>query len=186
MWHTCKTGDLGSIPWKGEWQPIPVFLPGESRGWRSLAGYSPWGRRVRDRATSLYTNIFNEEKLWPQEGALSLAKPRSTLGWKPVIQPNWVCLAAGSKANLLTQVIIKERASFIAGTKQGVQATSAERPELTPQRFSGKYFRRQDERGFVDMCDHLVDILLIGWWCNQESISSAFWFQPIWILPTCE
>ena len=63
MWHTCKTGDLGSIPWKGEWQPIPVFLPGESRGWRSLAGYSPWGRRVRDRATSLYTNIFNGEKL---------------------------------------------------------------------------------------------------------------------------
>ena len=25
-------------------QPIPVFLPGESHGQRSLAGYSPWGR----------------------------------------------------------------------------------------------------------------------------------------------
>ena len=24
-----------------EWQPTPVFLPGESHGWRSLAGYSP-------------------------------------------------------------------------------------------------------------------------------------------------
>ena len=23
-------------------QPIPVFLPGESHGQRSLAGYSPW------------------------------------------------------------------------------------------------------------------------------------------------
>ena len=24
-----------------EWQPIPVFLPGESRGRRNLVGYSP-------------------------------------------------------------------------------------------------------------------------------------------------
>ena len=26
-------------------QPTPVFLPGESQGQRSLAGYSPWGRK---------------------------------------------------------------------------------------------------------------------------------------------
>ena len=31
-------------PWRREWQPTPVFLPGESHGQRSLAGYSPWGR----------------------------------------------------------------------------------------------------------------------------------------------
>ena len=28
-------------PGKGEWQPTPVFLPGESHGQGSLAGYSP-------------------------------------------------------------------------------------------------------------------------------------------------
>ena len=28
-----------------EWQPTPVFLPGESHGWRSLVGYSLWGRK---------------------------------------------------------------------------------------------------------------------------------------------
>ena len=32
------------IPWRRAWQPTPVFLPGESHGQRSLAGYSPWGR----------------------------------------------------------------------------------------------------------------------------------------------
>ena len=32
--------DVGSIPWKRAWQPTPVFLPGESHGQRSLAGYS--------------------------------------------------------------------------------------------------------------------------------------------------
>ena len=34
---------VGNIPWRREWQPTPVFLPGESHGQRSLAGYSPWG-----------------------------------------------------------------------------------------------------------------------------------------------
>ena len=28
-----------------DWQSTPVFLPGESRGQRSLAGYSLWGRK---------------------------------------------------------------------------------------------------------------------------------------------
>ena len=25
------------------WHPTPVLLPGESHGWRSLVGCSPWG-----------------------------------------------------------------------------------------------------------------------------------------------
>ena len=29
-----------------EWQPTPVFLPGESHGHRTLAGHSPWGRNT--------------------------------------------------------------------------------------------------------------------------------------------
>ena len=27
--------------WRREWQPTPVFFPGESHGQRSLAGYNP-------------------------------------------------------------------------------------------------------------------------------------------------
>ena len=30
------------IPWRGAWQPPPVFLSGESSGQRSLAGHTPW------------------------------------------------------------------------------------------------------------------------------------------------
>ena len=36
------------IPWRRAWQPIPVFLPGESHGQRSLAAYSPWGLKESD------------------------------------------------------------------------------------------------------------------------------------------
>ena len=36
------------ISWSRKWQPTPVFLPGESHGQRSLAGFSPWGRKELD------------------------------------------------------------------------------------------------------------------------------------------
>ena len=39
---------VGKIPWRRKWQPIPVFLPGESHGWRSLVGYSPRGCKELD------------------------------------------------------------------------------------------------------------------------------------------
>ena len=38
---------VGKIPRRKAWQPIPVFLPTESHGQRSLLDYSPWDRRVR-------------------------------------------------------------------------------------------------------------------------------------------
>ena len=34
---------VGKILWRRKWQPIPVFVPGEFHGQRSLVGYSPWG-----------------------------------------------------------------------------------------------------------------------------------------------
>ena len=39
--------------WRREWQLTPVFLPGESHGWRSLAGYSLWGRKESDTTERL-------------------------------------------------------------------------------------------------------------------------------------
>ena len=36
------------IPWRRKWQPTPVFLPGKSRGQRSLVGYSPQGCNESD------------------------------------------------------------------------------------------------------------------------------------------
>ena len=32
---------VGKIPWRGAWQPTPVFMPGEFHGQRSLVGYGP-------------------------------------------------------------------------------------------------------------------------------------------------
>ena len=40
-----------------------VFLPGESHGQRSLAGYSPWGRREWDTTDRLSTATLEETKI---------------------------------------------------------------------------------------------------------------------------
>ena len=39
---------VGKTPRRKAWQTTPIFLPGESHGQRSVAGYSPWGRKESD------------------------------------------------------------------------------------------------------------------------------------------
>ena len=46
-WRCRYNTWIKKIPWRRAWQPTLVFLPGEYHGLKSLAGYSPWGRRVR-------------------------------------------------------------------------------------------------------------------------------------------
>ena len=45
---------LGKILWRRKWQPTPVFLPGESHGWRTLVGYSPRGHKESDMTERLH------------------------------------------------------------------------------------------------------------------------------------
>ena len=53
-------------PLERGWEPTPVFLPGESHGWRSLAGYSPWGHRVRHNwaTDTLCISIYVDKCVW--------------------------------------------------------------------------------------------------------------------------
>ena len=43
MQETGFDPGVRKVPWRKEWLPTPVFLPGESHGQKSLAGYSPCG-----------------------------------------------------------------------------------------------------------------------------------------------
>ena len=45
-------------PLKRKWQPTPVFLPGESHGWRSLVGYRPRVAKSRTRLSD-FTFTFS-------------------------------------------------------------------------------------------------------------------------------
>ena len=78
---------VGKIPWRMAWQPAPVFLPGESHEWRSLAGYSPSGHKESDMTEQLSTHTH--ATLWWEKAtsqrkvsalwlALHLCGPHST------------------------------------------------------------------------------------------------------------
>ena len=40
--------------WRRQWQPTPMFLPGESQGRGSLVGCSPWGHKESDTTEQLH------------------------------------------------------------------------------------------------------------------------------------
>ena len=46
--------ELGRYPGEGNATPLQYSLPGKSHGWRSLLGYSPWGRKESDRTEQLH------------------------------------------------------------------------------------------------------------------------------------
>jgi len=54
---SANAGDVGLIPgfgktsWRMKQLPTQVFLPGKFHRQRSLAGYSPWGRKSWTLAT---------------------------------------------------------------------------------------------------------------------------------------
>ena len=60
--------ELGRFPGEGNGQPTLIFLPGESHGQRSLAGYSPWnspGQNNGVGSLSLLQGIFPIQGLNP-------------------------------------------------------------------------------------------------------------------------
>ena len=91
----ANAGDLrnaSSIPGWGRspggrraWQPIPVFLPGESHGQRILAGYSPWGHKESDATeqagTPFCTVLFERATVFqPSEWEVMLELSSKSFG----------------------------------------------------------------------------------------------------------
>ena len=62
------------IPWRREWQPTPVFLPGESHGQRSLAGYSPWGRKESEMTEQTHVLGFALKLTYSNCSVLSVSE----------------------------------------------------------------------------------------------------------------
>ena len=54
---------VGKIPWRRVWQPTPVFLPGESRGWRSLEGTVHRVPKSQTRLNRLSTHALVNDSL---------------------------------------------------------------------------------------------------------------------------
>ena len=46
--RTSSLSLFSIMNWRRKWQPIPVFLPGESQGQGSLVGFRLWGHTESD------------------------------------------------------------------------------------------------------------------------------------------
>ena len=55
---------VGKIPWRREWLPTPVLLPGEFHGQRSLVGYSPWSCKESNATEQLTLYHFSQFQLY--------------------------------------------------------------------------------------------------------------------------
>ena len=51
---------LEDPPKRREWLPSPIFLPGEFRGQRRRAGYSPWGHKESDTTEQLTCSLSSQ------------------------------------------------------------------------------------------------------------------------------
>ena len=81
---------VGTILWRREWLPTPVFLPGESHGQRSLVGCSPWGHKESDMTERLNTFTFRQDKgfrgaEWGSQGDVTWW--RNLMGMEPWWEP---------------------------------------------------------------------------------------------------
>ena len=59
LWNNIKCTNIciiwiPELQWRRQWQTTPVLLPGKSHGWKSLVGYSPWGRKESDTTERLH------------------------------------------------------------------------------------------------------------------------------------
>ena len=72
------------IPWRRKWQPSPVFLPGESHGWRNLVGYSPQGRKESDMTEQLHFTSFSPfcscRQSFPASGSFKMSQLFASCG----------------------------------------------------------------------------------------------------------
>ena len=104
---------MATHSWRRKWQPTPVFFPGKFHGWRSLVGYSPWGRKESDTTERLQKmspintltlrNSENEEQTDNVNLCKNLKKQEMLLLVALVIDPD------GSKIICVTYIISKTK-----------------------------------------------------------------------------
>ena len=64
IWETWVQSLAQEDPWKRKWQPIPIFLSGESHGQSSLVGYSPQDGKESGTTEQLRLYIVKTFHVW--------------------------------------------------------------------------------------------------------------------------
>ena len=88
--YQCRRPRFGSwvrkIPWRKEWLPTPVFLPGEFHGQRNLMGYGPWDHRESDMTERL--SMHTQPRLQSLLNKILRGNPTSTSYGNCCVRPS--------------------------------------------------------------------------------------------------
>ena len=89
------------IPWRREWQPTPVFLPGRPHRQRSLVGSSPWGHKESDTTECVCVNEYIHTHNYLGKSKTQPLNKSQLLGWdglRPCLMklPDYVSGARGT------------------------------------------------------------------------------------------
>ena len=108
--------------WKRQWHPTPVLLPGKCHGWRSLAGYSPWGCKESDTTKQLHFLSFS----YPVDKRDEQTRHRDP--WcerrTPPVSAKRGCLGGEAQVFLLDWSVIKRHSSDLVVETSQVGRTS--------------------------------------------------------------
>ena len=102
---------VGKISWRREWQPTLVFLPEESHRQRSLAGYSPQGRKESDTTEQLtHSHSRWEPPVWHRELSSVLC---GELNGKEIQETGDVCICIEDSLSCIVETNTTLSSSYI-------------------------------------------------------------------------
>ena len=111
---------VGTIPRGRAWQPTPVFMPGESHGQRSLAGYihRVVKSQTRRRRLSTQASSRNVGSEWPElhggfaaaYGERSGARAAHGCRGGPWVPPSsvWLCFQLSPESQMLQHLLTQQ------------------------------------------------------------------------------
>ena len=114
---------VGKTPWRRKWQPTPAFLPGESHGQRSLAGYSPLGHkeldttRVTEHACRAASQRCVSRAVWQNESAPHIhTSPLFWISFNPI--PEHIPEETRNQKDICTRIFTAARFTIARTWKQ--------------------------------------------------------------------
>ena len=96
---------VGKIPWRRQWHPTPVLLPGKSHGQRSVVGYSPWCHKESDMTERLHYTTYQG-----LGDSTQLASKKSIICLNSFFKKRWI-----SSFDAESQMRVKQTQSSDAG-----------------------------------------------------------------------
>ena len=96
---------VGKIPWRRQWHPTPVLLPGKSHGQRSVVGYSPWCHKESDMTERLHYTTYQD-----LGDSTQLASKKSIIYLNFFFKKRWI-----SSFDAESQMRVKQTQSSDAG-----------------------------------------------------------------------